>query len=333
MFDTATRPRPPSGRQYELAAGAHRVTVVEVGGGLRSYHLDGRPVLDGYGTDETCSGGRGQLLIPWPNRLRDGRYRFGGADLQLPLTEPAKHNAIHGLIRWQSWEAAEQQPDRLVLRHTLHAQPGYPFELELAVEYALSARDGLSVTTSATNVGVAPCPFGAGAHPYLTLGAPAIDGATLQHPADTVLETDERSIPVGSRPVEGTPADFRAPRRIGDTRLDTAFTDLRRDADGRARVTLSGAGAAGASGAGAGAQVQLWMDDSFGYLMLFTGDSLDDPARRRTGLGVEPMTCAPNAFQSGAGLLVLEPGRTFRGAWGITPSGGDTAAAAPRARK
>ena len=320
MGDTTAPPRPPSGRQYELAAGAHRVTVVEVGGGLRSYHLDGRPVLDGYGPDETCSGGRGQLLIPWPNRLRDGRYRLHGEDLQLPLTEPAKHNAIHGLVRWQSWEGAEQQPDRLVLRHTLHPQDGYPFELELTVEYALSARHGLSVTTSATNVGAAACPFGVGAHPYLTLGEPTIDGATLQHPAATLLETDEQSIPVGSRPVDGTPADFRSPRRIGDTRLDTAFTDLRRDADGRARVTLTGAGA----------RVELWMDESFGYLMLFTGDSLDDPARRRTGLGVEPMTCAPNALQSGAGLLIIEPGRTFRGAWGIAPSGGDVATAGSR---
>jgi aldose 1-epimerase len=53
--------------------------------------------------------------------------------------------------------------------------------------------------------------------------------------------------------------------------------------------------------------------------MLFTGDSLPDASRRRGGLGVEPMTCAPNAFASGDGLRVLEPGESFSAAWGIAP--------------
>ena len=68
----------PSGEQIELELGDQRVVVVEVGGGLREYAAGGRAVLDGYDEDELCSSGRGQLLIPWPNRIADGRYEFDG---------------------------------------------------------------------------------------------------------------------------------------------------------------------------------------------------------------------------------------------------------------
>ena len=59
------------------------------------------------------------------------------------------------------------------------------------------------------------------------------------------------------------------------------------------------------------------MDEAYRYLMLFTGDSLADPARRRRGLGIEPMTCAPNALQTGEGLRTLQPGELFSSRWGI----------------
>ena len=86
---------PPSGYQIELARGDHRLTVVEVGGGIREYNVAGHPVIDGYGADEMCSSGRGQLLAPWPNRLEDGAYDFAGGHHQVALSEPANHNAIH----------------------------------------------------------------------------------------------------------------------------------------------------------------------------------------------------------------------------------------------
>src|SRR5579875_1806009 len=90
----------PSGRQYLLTGpGGQRAVVVEVGGGLRDYAVGDQPVLDGYGEDELCSGGRGQILAPWPNRVGDGRYAWAGRDFQLPLTEVEHGNAIHGLVR------------------------------------------------------------------------------------------------------------------------------------------------------------------------------------------------------------------------------------------
>jgi aldose 1-epimerase len=202
---------------------------------------------------------------------------------------------------------AEHAPDRIVMAHRLRPQPGYPFTLDLRAEYALAAT-GLTVRLGATNAGDGPCPFGCGMHPYLTLGVAPVDGLELRVPAATVLQADERSLPTGSAPVAGTDFDFRAPRPIGALRLDHCFADLERDA-GRATVVLRDPSA--------GMTRALWVDEAFPYLMVFSGDTLGDAARR--SVAVEPMTCPPNAFRSGDHLVRLDPGATWTGTWGISP--------------
>lgn len=298
----------PSGDQIGIAFGDQRATVVEVGGGLRTYSVAGRDLLDGYGIDEMSSSGRGQVLLPWPNRLQDGSYEFDGRRHQLPIDDVEEQDAIHGLVRWVAWTARDREPHRVVMEHRMHPRPGYPFLLALAIEYRLS-EEGLGVTTTATNVGRVSCPFGSGAHPYLTLGSGTVDELILRIPGETVLRSDERGIPIDSAAVEGTDIDFRRPRAIGATKLDNAFTDLERDDDGLARVQLRDPRGGG--------ELTLWVDDSYPYLMVFTGDPLPDVDRR--ALAVEPMTCPPNAFCSGTDLVRLEPGQSFTGRWGIRP--------------
>lgn len=300
----------PSGRQIEISRGAARATVVEVGGGLRAYRLGDHDILDGYAADDMCSGGRGQVLMPWPNRIRDGQYEFAGARQQLPVSEVSANNAIHGLVRWATWSVREQHPDRVVMEHVSHPQPGYPCTLEFSIEYALT-EDGLRVHTSASNIGSAACPFGAGAHPYLSVGVAPVDNVEIQAPGATHLSSDERGIPTGRSSVEGTSLDLRRRTLIGSANLDDCFTDLERDADGIAWVHLAAADGA--------RRISLWADRAYDYLMIFTGDTLSTGARE--SVAVEPMTCAPDAFNSGDGTIVLEPGDSFSGSWGITPSG------------
>jgi aldose 1-epimerase len=291
-----------SGEQVELAFGEQRAVVVGVGAGLRTYPVGGRPVIDGYGADEVCPSGRGQLLVPWPNRIEDGRYEFGGRSHQLPLDEPERRNAIHGLTRWSAWTVADRGADRVAFEHVLYPRPGYPFSLALRVEYSLSD-EGLAVRTEATNVGSDSAPYGAGSHPYLAVDRDVVDEVELRVPAATVLVANERGIPVGSESVADEGLDFREPRAIGSTKLDHCFTDLERDGDGRARVRVG--------------TTTLWADESYPYLMIFTGDGLADVERR--SIAVEPMTCAPNAFRSGAGLVQLDPGERHVAGWGISP--------------
>ena len=294
-----------SGEQVELVLEEQRAVVVEVGGGLRTYAVGDRDVLDGYASSAMASAARGQVLAPWPNRIEDGRYELAGQTHQLPLDEPARGNAIHGLVRWVSWRVGEREAHRVVMEHTLHPQPGYPFSLALSAEYELSAA-GLTVSTAATNAGAGACPFGCGAHPYLCAGSDRIDDALLRIPAGTVLRPDERGLPLAPEPAEAAGLDFRSPRPVGTTVLDHCFADLERGPDGRARVLLERPD---------GLDVTLWADESYGYLMIFTGDPLPDVARR--SLAVEPMTCPPNAFRSGEALVVLEPGESWTGSWGI----------------
>ena len=206
-------PLAPSGEQVELALGEQRAVVVGFGGGLRSYAVAGHDLLDGYTEDEMSASGRGQVLIPWPNRVQGGSYEFGGRTHQLALDEPAAGNAIHGLVRWAAWTVAEREASRAVLEHTLHPQPGFPFTLEVSIEYALSPA-GLEVRTTATNVGPEPCPFGSGAHPYVTVGTPSVDSVLLHVPAGTMLEADDHGIPTGSVAVDGH--GVRLPRAEAD---------------------------------------------------------------------------------------------------------------------
>ena len=297
----------PSGDQFWLEADDQEAAVVEVGGGLRAYTVAGVDVLDGYGVDEMASGGRGQLLLPWPNRIEDGRYTFAGDELQLALTEPSRHNASHGLVRWANWTATSREPDRVVMELVLHPQPGYPFTLGLAVEYRLGP-GGLSVSTTATNLGVRPCPYGAGAHPYLTVGTESVDDVVLLMPASSYLWSDERGIPREERLTERSPFEFDQPKPIGTLVMDTAFTGL---TDNEA-VVASPDGLR---------RVRIWWDEAHRWVMIFTGDTLD-PARRRRSVAIEPMTCAPNAFVTGDGLRVLEPEESWTTVWGIAADPG-----------
>jgi aldose 1-epimerase len=297
----------PSGAQHEIVLGEQRATIVEVGGGIRAYALADRDVLDPYPIEAICDGAHGAPLIPWPNRLQDGVYEFEGQRRQVDLTEPEKHNAIHGFLRWRNWEAVQREPARVVMATRLHPLPGYPHTLDVRVAYALGD-GGLTVTTTIANAGDGACPIATGQHPYLSPGAGAVlDDCTVQLRAETRILTDpERQLPTGREAVAGTDFDFREPRRLGAQPVDFAFTDLDRDSDGRAWTRLT---------CPDGATAALWVDEAHPFVELYTGDTLA-PDRRRRGLGCEPMTCAPNAFRSGEGLRRLEPGEQLVAHWG-----------------
>jgi galactose mutarotase-like enzyme len=314
-------PRPPAedqrpaettagtGDQWVIGHGHQRAVVTEVGATLRAFTVDDRPLIDGFGSDEWSHGGRGQVLAPWPNRLGDGRYVFEGVEAQAPINELPAHNAIHGLVRWMPWRMVGRAQNRVSMAVELRPSPAYPFSLRLTVEYRLG-RDGLTVVTDADNLGPTALPFGLGFHPYLTVGTPTVDQVRLTVPAGRRLLADDRGLPTGSGPVVGTEFDFTQGRLIGVTRLDTAYTDLHRGSDGRARVEVDHPDEA--------TGMTLWTDERFGYLMVFSGDTLD-PDHRRRSLAVEPMSCPPDAFRSGTGVTILRPGGRWTGSWGITP--------------
>lgn len=281
----------PSGEQWTIRAGEYAGTVVSVGGGLRGLSYAGRELLIGYADDEPAHAGLGQHLIPWPNRITDGKYTFNGVAQQLYLTEPARRNAIHGLTRWANWDRTDDGLDESVVKvtHRLHGQPGYPHQLDLSIHYRLDPDTGLTVTATVTNLGAGDAPYGFGSHPYLTVGR-VLDECELEFRAESWLEvTPDRLTPVGLRPVAGSAYEFGGGRRIGELDIDNAFTGLPEqwvvtltDPESGNRAVLSG---------------------DTRWLQLYTGSAIG-----RTGLAVEPMTCPPDSFVTGEDLVVLKPG-------------------------
>lgn len=291
-----------SGPDVEIADGGYRARIAETGAGLAGFWSGARPVTVAAVPGKLPLMSCGAVLVPWPNRIRDGRYTFDGVEHQLPLSEPKLRNASHGLLRWQRWQVLQHSTASVTLGTDVVPQTGWEFELQVQLSYTVGAGSGLQVALTATNVGGTALPFGAGFHPYLDLDSAAPDDAELEIPAATMLVTDERQIPTGTVPVTGSPYDLRRRRPLGSLRLDHAFTELTSE-----HAVL----------ASADWQSELWWGPEFEYLQVFT-----PPIERfhRTAIAIEPMTCPANAFNSGAGLRRLEPGQVWTGAWGIRTS-------------
>lgn len=296
---------PLSGRQFVIEAGAHQAVIAEVGAGLKRYTHAGVDITCTYGDDVLPPKGCGAALVPWPNRIREGRYRFEGTTYQLALTEPSSGNAIHGLGRWARWLKMKHTEDQVTLRLDVVPQTGYPFEVRVEVTYAVHAELGLMTTIGARNLGAGRVPFGAGSHPYLTTRGHALADTTVQVPAAELLVVDDKQVPVGARSVRRTPHDLRKGKRLRTARFDDGFTAL---------STENGRGVAEVRSPSGGAR--LWFDETFRFLQVFTVDALTPG---QAGVAIEPMTCAPDAFNSGAGLIVLEPDGAWSGSWGIVP--------------
>lgn len=296
--------RPRSGRQSTVAGHGYEAVVASVGATLRRLTFEGRDLVVPFAADEVRPAYRGATLAPWPNRVVDGRYTFGGIEQRLALSEPERAHALHGLVGWTEFAPRHVSDDRVVLVAVIEPQTGYPFRVEVEVEYRIDA-DGLRQTVTGRNLGSDAAPWGTGPHPYLVAGAGRVDDWTLSLPASEVLTvTSDRLSPIAVEPVAAHPQwDFREPRVLGDVFIDHAFTALSRT-DGIAEVRVQASGGEG---------VAIAFDEACPWVQVHTADASD-----RIGLAVEPMTCPPNAFASGTDLVVLAPGAAHAASWRIS---------------
>ncbi|ACQ79538.1 Aldose 1-epimerase [Beutenbergia cavernae DSM 12333] len=298
----------PSGEQYILRDPASDAVAVvtEVGATLRSFSVGGRDVISSFAADRVAPASHGAVLVPWPNRIRDGRYSFDGVTYQLPLTEPARGTALHGLVNWQRWRVVTWEEQEVRLAIDPPPIPGYPFGLHVEIGYRLSGQ-GLEIELVTTNTGTHAAPYGVGFHPWLSPGPDPLDVATLSLDATGWVRPDDRLLPTG---VEDLPEhlDFRNPRELGDVVIDDAFTGATRDDDGLSWIRLTGRD---------GRTAAVWMDESLCCWQMCTGDEVADVALRRSGIAAEPMTCVADAFNTGDDLVRLEPGAEHRVRWGL----------------
>lgn len=286
----------PTGVQHQISSGRYGAVVTEVGATLRSLTVDGEELLWTFAEDGVPRSSQGRQLVPWPNRIRDGRYSFDGVDYQLPITEVPRNNAIHGLGAGMPWRLVSHAEDEVILSATVFPQAGWAGVLEVTIGHRLSS-DGLAVSVEARNVGSTRMPYGYGAHPYIKADLASTElGFTF---TKELTVTPERLLPVDVAPL--TPEhDFRRRRPIGDAVFDTALTAV----EGPWRVEV----------VTGGRTVTFWADETLPWGQVFT------PPKRHA-IAVEPMTCGPDAFNEGpthADLIVLEPGERTHSAWGIS---------------
>ncbi|RIX30417.1 aldose 1-epimerase family protein [Amnibacterium setariae] len=301
---------PATGEQHVLrleADGREVVGVVaELAASLRRVVVDGTDIVQDYGADALPSGASGIVLVPWPNRVRDGRWTLDGKPQQLDLTEPSKGNASHGLLRNTGYRVTDRSESAITLSATVFPQHGWPFHLDTSVRYELTPT-GIAITHGVHNVGTGTAPFGVGCHPYLRVGDTPMRDLVVTVSGMRMLETDERSLPVREVPV--TPErDLRAGAALRDLDLDTAYTGLE-VVDGAVRHRLT---------APDGRAVELAADPVFAWTQVFTNDVYDTDDGRIDAVAIEPMTCPPDALNSGEGLIRLEPGEQWVAGWRLS---------------
>ncbi|WDF32812.1 aldose 1-epimerase family protein [Arthrobacter agilis] len=296
--------------EYRIEGDGYTAVVLGLGAAVRELTYRGRPLVVGFGPDEDMPNFRGAFVAPWPNRIADGRYSFDGADHQLAVNEPERGTALHGLVFDVPWDLVDHTASSVTLSCTIRPTEAYPFELALEVRFAVDG-SGFRTDVTALNTGTARAPYGVCPHPYLVAGTSPLDDWVLELHADTVLTvTPDRLLPVAKESVTGTPFDFRSAHALGDVQIDHAFTGIRRDAAGLASVRVTD------PRAGTGAA--MIFDATCPWVQIHTADLPKKPESTRLGLAVEPMTCPPEAFNSGEDLVVLAQGETHRTGWTIT---------------
>jgi aldose 1-epimerase len=316
--------RAATGTQHELTlatpSGQASAIVTEVAAGLRSYSVGGIELVESFPADVAPPKGAGIVLVPWPNRIRDGRWTHHGAVQQLALTEPAKGNASHGLLRHFPYREAARTASWVTLEAPVFPQPGYPFQLDTSVTYTLTA-DGLEITHRLCNVGSTDAPVAVGAHPYLRIGDVPSGDLLLTVATGTHIDVDDRMNAIGESSVDGTPLDLRGGRRVADLDLDDGFgidpagIDLAGiDPGGRVEHSLT---------APDGRRVILWGDEQMRYVQVFTPRAFPGEDGPRQAVAIEPMTAPADAFNSGKGLKWLAPGTEWTVRWGIRHTGFD----------
>lgn len=286
----------PTGEQYSIAFGRFTAVVTQVGATLRSFQVDGKELLWTFDADQAPQASQGRQLLPWPNRIRDGRYIFNGIEYQLPINEVGRRTALHGLHEGVAWELVAHRSDEVQLATTIFPQQGFHATLRIELSHRLTA-EGLSVSVSTTNVGDTSAPYGYGAHPYFAIDP---DQSQLQFSfTEELLADAERLLPISLTQLSAE-HDFSTLRTIGQTEFDTAFTGSK---EGLKIELLT-----------AEHRICVWGDESVTWGQLYI-----PPARN--AIAIEPMTCGPDAFNPGpthADLQVLAPGENVTTQWGIS---------------
>jgi aldose 1-epimerase len=293
----------------EIRRGRVRAGIDPVGAGVQALEVDGVAVVESYahhGEDGGAPAASGATMFPWANRVRDARWLWNGEVQQLAISEPGRNTANHGLVRTRTFDVTDRTPESVTLGTVVDGEPGYPFSVRLAVTFTV-LDDGLAVSYRVTNEGLRSAPIALGAHPYLRVGAADTADLTLQLPASSVLDVDDRYLPVARRAVTGTPDDPHN-MAVGARELNHCFGNLATDASGDVACRIV---------APDGSAVELRADGRFQWMQVYTTTEFVRDGGLVHAIAVEPMTAPPDALNSGTDLAWVEPGSSWAASWSL----------------
>jgi len=267
----------------------------EGGGCMTAFRCRGidvmRPATDEYWQTFEPRASASFPLVPFSNRIADGRFEFEGRSYRLPINMPPEPHTIHGDGWMSAWDVESAEPARAVLAHT---PSDTPFAYLARQIFELSD-DGLKASLEITNTSDRRVPVGFGHHPYF----PSTDDLTLEMPLTEVWMPDDRKLPAEKVSVPEA-WDFSSPKRLAPlTELDHDFTG------GEVNAVMHWPNA--------GIRLSITADPIFRHVVVFVPPGRDY-------LCVEPVTHVANAVNmlaagdQNTGLQILEPGAKLSGA-------------------
>ncbi len=277
--------------------------IPDFGANLMSLQLEGKDkiyeLLDRYENTEAFQAHRwskSDWLIPYPNRIKDGKYTYEGTQYHFELNHPRTESSIHGFCKNKKFDIKEivlnEDFAQVDLFYNYNGNlNAFPFPFEVNLQYILSKNNSLEIYIYIKNTGENKMPAGIGWHPYFKWSE-NIEVSFLQMPACNRVEVDHNLIPVGGEKLYDK---FLSLNQIGETKFDNCF-HLAGNAPFKTRLT----------NAEKSLQVELQTDKNFPYLQVFI------PPDRHC-IALEPMTCNVNAFNNKEGLKILSPGENFGG--------------------
>ncbi|MEE8737587.1 MAG: aldose 1-epimerase family protein [Bifidobacterium sp.] len=300
-----------TGNQYCIHAGELSAVICQLGAKIRRFDHSGKPVLCPFGQDDLTPTCNGYILAPWPNRMENGEYDFGGSHYRVPVNEQTpkpRNNANHGFAYQYFWGLECLTETSVTQSLRFPNLDGYPFDVSLKATYAIDER-GLSATVTATNNDSRTAPWALGFHPWLANGGNGETAAErdadsqrcrLRIDADTHVTVNDSLIPVGTEPVTGV-YDLRDSPTLEGRTFDDAWVDVARGKDGTTAAVFTRPD---------GVEVSIIADRTVNAWQCYTatGAPIDEhPA----GIAVEPMTAPANAFRTGAHLVSIPAGDSY----------------------
>lgn len=281
-----------SGTRVEVApaCGAILVGFIVKQDGVDINVIDSYDSAEDFNKTVTEKGFKGCKLSPFVCRLKNGSYHFAEQDYHIKKFYLGKH-AIHGLIYDQAFELTNQDAGEHMATISLSynyesMDAGYPFRYNCMVTYTLSSGNKLTVTTRIMNTGEGLMPVADGWHPYFTLGS-NINDLQLEFQSRDMVEFDSELLPTGKHTRF---QDFGSLKLIGETEFDNCYSLDFTECQPMCVLRSSENNM----------QIEIHPADSYPYLQVYT------PGHRKS-IAIENLSSAPDAFNNGIGLKVIEP--------------------------